>query len=772
MSARRAGAPMILFRTFLAALLALIALPATVAVVTAAPAHAEDNGVGLTPALGWSSWSFVRRNPTAAIIDAQADALRSSGLAAIGYQYANLDDFWYICPGSQGPNVDADGRWVIDPTKFPNVGAENGIQAVADHVHGDGLKFGLYVTPGISAQAVAQNTAIAGTPYHADDIATGAAEANYNCGGMVGIDYSKPGAQAFIDSWADQFASWGVDYLKLDGVGLNDVGDVAAWSQALRQTGRPIHLELSNSLAISAAGTWAKYSNGWRTGGDIECYGCEANGSSYPLTDWDQIQGRFDQVAAWQPYGGPGGFNDYDSIEVGNGAGDGLTPDERQTQLSLWALAASPLILGTDLTHLDPTDLGYLRNTAVLAVDQDAIDAGRIAGNATSQVFAKTEPNGDAIVGLFNTGDQPQVVSTTAGAVGLPASDSGYLLNNLWTHADSETAGTIAATVAPHGVALFRVRPGGRPRAVPPAVTTDLAGLSTLVAGQPTTATVSFTDDGVLPARQVRLALSTPDGWTATPASPTWFGSVGSGQTVHAEFHVLPPTSQQVFQTSTVTARAGYTWPAGGWSQQSVSHSVLSAPPVLAPYRTYSSAADAPAFFGQSGDTFGVSGAGPDLYAGTDTYSAVYLPAAVGPDSTVRTEVTRTQALSGYGKAGIMVRDDLTASGTGPEGVILYVSPSGGIQLEWNDNGGHYIDAVSPPNGSIAPVVPVWLTLRRAGDTYTGYYSTDGSTWKTVGSAQVPGQSSTQDAGLFVTSHTTGSPAQAVFSGLAVTPST
>src|SRR5690348_16673438 len=185
----------------------LIAVPLTAAVtVRSAPARAQDNGTGLTPAMGWSSWSFIRSHPTAAKIEAQADALKSSGLTRAGYQYVNLDDFWYVCPGSQGPAVDSFGGWVIDTSKFPPdpVTGHNGIQAVAAHVHSLGLKFGLYVTPGISRQAVAQNTPIEGTPYHAGDIATSASENNYNCGGMTGIDYSKPGAQAFIDSWADQ----------------------------------------------------------------------------------------------------------------------------------------------------------------------------------------------------------------------------------------------------------------------------------------------------------------------------------------------------------------------------------------------------------------------------------------------------------------------------------------------------------------------------------------------------------------------------------------
>jgi len=245
----------------------------------------EANGRGAHPGAGLEQLEFIRHDPTAADIEAQALAMKKSGLARAGYLYVNVDDFWYQCPGSQGPNVDQYGRWVIDATKFPPSGSENGIQVVADYVHSLGLKFGLYMTPGISDQAVAQNTPIEGTSDTADEIADGASEHNYNCGGMQGIDYSKPGAQAFINSWADQFASWKVDYLKLDGVGAGDIPDVQAWSTALAQTGRPIHLELSNSLAIANASTWAQYSNGWRTGGDIECYGCETSGTSYPLTD-------------------------------------------------------------------------------------------------------------------------------------------------------------------------------------------------------------------------------------------------------------------------------------------------------------------------------------------------------------------------------------------------------------------------------------------------------------------------------------------------------
>ena len=194
------------------------------------------------------------------------------------------------------------------------------------------------------------------------------------------------------------------------------------------------------------------------TNSDPRIYSCEKHGSSYPLTSWKDVEKRFNYIAEWQPYAGPGGFNDYDSLEVGNGTNDGLTTVERQTQLSLWALGSSPLILGVDLTHLDPLDLKYLKNTAVLAVDRDSIAARRDVNTGTQQVFTKKEANGDVIVGLFNTGSKAETVSVTASAAGLPKKEGGYSLENLWTGKMEKTGSTISATVPSHGVVLYRVR--------------------------------------------------------------------------------------------------------------------------------------------------------------------------------------------------------------------------------------------------------------------------------------------------------------------------
>ena len=429
------------------------------AALAASPrALAENNGLVVSaPQMGWSSWSFLRSSPTAAKDEAEASALVSSGLSADGYDYVNQDDFWYDCPGSQGPDVDSYGRWVTNATAFPASGSTNGIEVVANYVHNLGLKFGLYVTPGISDQAVSENTPIEGTSYTASEIADGDSENNYNCGGMQGINYSQPGAQAFINSWADEFASWGVDYVKIDGVGSFDTPDVQAWSTALKQTGRPMALELSNSLNINDATTWSSLANSWRTTGDIECY-CGSNGSSYPLTDWNNVSARFGAAADWQPYAGPGGWNDYDSIEVGNGDNDGLTIPERQTQLSLWSLASAPLLLGSDLTNLDSGDLALLKDTAVIGVDQDGIPADRVIDSGNEQVFDKRQQNGSWDIGIFNTDTSAsQTFSVSLAQLGLTGSAN---ITDLWSGgSDGTSTGTFTTTVQPGGVTLISATP-------------------------------------------------------------------------------------------------------------------------------------------------------------------------------------------------------------------------------------------------------------------------------------------------------------------------
>jgi Alpha galactosidase A/Alpha galactosidase C-terminal beta sandwich domain len=454
---RRSGASSI-GALLLAALVVLLGVPALAAAELNPPP-----GTDVSPVLGYSTWSFLRLNVSAEKDEAEARALSDSGLEQLGYDYLNQDDGWYVCPGPKGPSVDTYGRWVTNAHLFPpGPDGENGITALADYVHGLGLKFGIYVTPGISKQAVAENTPILGTGHTADEIATKRRENNYNCGGMVGIDYSRPGAQAFVDSTVDELAAWGVDFIKLDGITDANAPDIAAWSQAIRQSGRPMQLDATEGhFKVALASTLDEYATQWESSPDIECYECERGESSFPLTDYANVSVRFKTLASWHTFGGSqfNAYNDFDAVEVGDCEGDGLGVPARETVLSLWSLASSPLIIGANVTELCPTDLNMLENTAVLAVDQDGVVASPVSSGPNEQIVAKTVKNGDVVVGLFDTGNTERRLSTSASSLGMAPCKRGYALENLWTgQRSTESDGTIAAQVAPEGVALLEVK--------------------------------------------------------------------------------------------------------------------------------------------------------------------------------------------------------------------------------------------------------------------------------------------------------------------------
>ncbi len=443
------------------------ALLAALAVLLGAPAgalaeHEPLPGTDLSPVLGYSTWSSLRLNVSSETDEAEASALHDDGLEQLGYDYFDQDDGWYQCPGPQGPNVDADGRWVTDAQLFPpGPDGENGISALASYVHGLGLKFGIYVTPGISKQAVAANTPILGSDETAAEIATGKRENNYNCGGMVGLDYSRPGAQAYVESIVSEFAAWGVDYIKLDGITNANAPDIEAWSEAIRQAGRPMQLDVTEGhFTVALAHTLDEYATQWEVSPDIECYECEPEGSSFPLTDYKNVRLRFSTLANWHKFSGShfDAYDDLDSVEVGNCEEDGLSVAARETVLSLWSLASSPLIIGADLTDLCPSDLKMLENTAVLAVDQDGVAASPISHGKGEQVIAKTVKDGDVVVGLFDTGDTTRSLSTRTSALGMASCQRGYLVENLWTGAQStDSDGRITASVPADGVKLLDV---------------------------------------------------------------------------------------------------------------------------------------------------------------------------------------------------------------------------------------------------------------------------------------------------------------------------
>jgi alpha-galactosidase len=415
-----------------------------------APALAENNGAAATPQAGWSSWSFLRSNPTEANIKAQAQAMHDTGLVSHGFTYANIDDFYYLNPAS---TVDQYGRWVVNTTRFPD-----GMANVASYVHNLGEKFGMYLTPGIPVAAYNQNTPIQGTSFHARDIvsSTTTYEANYNFGNgaMYYIDFAKnpAAAQAFLNSWANLLASYGADYLKLDGVGDGDIGDVTGWSTALKQSGRTIHFELSNSLDVNNGAIWKANANGWRTEGDIECY---CSSTSYPLTSWGNMSRRFNDLPAWVQWDGTGGWGDPDSVELGNGSNDGLTADERRTQMSLWSLSSAPLVLGSDLTHMDSADLALLTNDEILGVDRSGAPAHPVVQGATAQVWWAATSSTAYNVGLFNLSGATATVTVSWSDLAFSGSAT---VRDLWSHTDlGSFTGSYSVSLPAHGSTVLHV---------------------------------------------------------------------------------------------------------------------------------------------------------------------------------------------------------------------------------------------------------------------------------------------------------------------------
>jgi hypothetical protein len=409
-------------------------------------ADMANGGVGLAarPYMGWSSWSKLRGSVSDAMARAQADAMAKQ-LLAFGYRYINIDSGW------QG-GFDGNGRPRAN-NKFPDMAA------LAAYVHGKGLAFGIYLLPGLDQSVWTANSPILGTPYHAQDIVSDTTQPGNTLGrGALKIDYSRPGAHEYIQSCADLLASWGVDFIKMDFVGpgggrvpADNRADIQAWRQALDKTGRDIWLELSNSLAIADVAAWKAYANGWRITGDIENYG------GTTLTIWGKVSGRFAAAAKWAQYAGPGGWNDLDSLELGAGANDGLTADERQTTMTLWAVSAAPLSLGADLTALDNADLPLMTNMEVIAVDQAGVAAHPLSTASNQQVWVAKQPDGARVVALFNLDAAAAPVTVQWSDLGLSGPAT---VRDLWARMDlGAINGSYSATLPAHGSRLLKITP-------------------------------------------------------------------------------------------------------------------------------------------------------------------------------------------------------------------------------------------------------------------------------------------------------------------------
>jgi alpha-galactosidase len=384
-------------------LLSLVVMPVFVAATTT-PASAKlprlENGLARTPPMGWNSWNKFGCGVSDTLVRQTADAMVSSGMAAAGYQYVNIDDCWSVT------TRDANGNLQPDPTKF-----SNGIKAVADYLHSKGLKLGIYGDRGTTTCA------------------------NY------------PGSYGHETQDANTWASWGVDYLKYDNCAV--VGDMqtdlAKMRDALATSGRPIVFSISTWWM--SLPTFPELGNLWRTSGDI-------------TDSFTSVMGNIDSNNTTAQYAGPGHWNDPDMLEVGNGA---MTDTEYRAHFSMWAIAAAPLIAGNDLRNMTQATKDILTAPEVIAVDQDSlgVQGTKVTDNGSGlQVWAKTlSGTNTKAVALLNRSGASANITVNWSDIGLSGSAT---VRDLWARADlGSFSGSYTASVPSHGVVLIKVVASG-----------------------------------------------------------------------------------------------------------------------------------------------------------------------------------------------------------------------------------------------------------------------------------------------------------------------
>jgi alpha-galactosidase len=379
--------------SFLVAFLVLIAAP---------PAHAASNGLALTPPMGWNSWNHFGCNLNESVIQQTASAMVSSGMQVAGYEYINLDDCW------MASSRDANGNLVPDPVKFPS-----GMPALVGYIHNLGLKIGLYEDAGTAT-----------------------------CQGY-------PGSYGYYQQDANTFASWGIDYIKLDwcntggNLNLDPPTQYAQFAQALANSGRPITLSICDWGADTPWVWGPATGNLWRTTGDI--------GDS-----WLSMVTNMDANSALAGSAAPGAWNDPDMLEVGNG---GMTDAEYQTHFSMWAMMAAPLIAGNDLTNMDSASLATLTNSEVIAVDQDpsGVQGVLLFDNGSGQEAWAKKVSGATVVSLLNESASTSTVTFNWSDIGLDSTQT-VPVRDLWAHRDLGTfSNSFSAAVPSHSVVMLKI---------------------------------------------------------------------------------------------------------------------------------------------------------------------------------------------------------------------------------------------------------------------------------------------------------------------------
>ena len=438
--------------------LGLAAATPLVASTTVRAAIKPPGVLAPTPPMGWNSWNSF--GPTVNETQARETArIMAEKLLPFGYNVFTIDIQWYE-PEAKSytynsepvPAIDGYGRLLPAPNRFPSSAGGKGFAPLAAEVHKLGLKFGVHLMRGIPRLAVKLNLPVLATKYRAQDIADTSSICPWNPD-MYGVDMRKAGAQAYYDSVFRLFASWGVDFVKMDDMSRPydaHAPEIEAAHKAILATGRPIVLSLSpGETPVARAEHVRRNAQMWRISDDF-------------WDEWPLLEAQFTRLENWNPHRRPGGWPDADMLPLGRlalGQRDTkFTPAEQRTVMTLWSIARSPLIMGGDLRHLDAPTLALLANPEVIAVNQHSSDNQPLFIEDGMRIWAaRPEGSADLYVALFNTTDKPRELGVDFRWFGL---NSPLSVRDLWERKPVGIAAKrLSATLPAHGAGMYRLGP-------------------------------------------------------------------------------------------------------------------------------------------------------------------------------------------------------------------------------------------------------------------------------------------------------------------------
>lgn len=419
------------------------------------------------PPMGWNSWDCYGAGVTEDELLGNAEFMRDR-LKQYGYQYVVCDIQWYE-PAAKG-NVynnfadlcmDEYSRLIPAVNRFPSSANGAGFKPIADKIHSMGLKFGIHIMRGIPRQAVHRNTRIYGTTARARDIASQFSLCPWNTD-MYGVDTEKRGAEEYYDSLFKLYASWGVDFVKVDDIANTEFSPQNPYSAekeiemiraAIDRSGRDIVLSLSPGPApLNKAEHLSENANMWRISGDF-------------WDRWDKLLNMFSLCEKWYPYVKDGSFPDCDILPLGKlcidgsymgdmGRDSGFTKDEQKTMMTLWAVFRSPLFFGGELRLTDNYTLSLVTNPEVINVNQNS-EKPLFVYNKGGIAVWQTKIENCTAVAVFNLSDEEKHYKLSFSDLGI---ENVRAVRDLWARKDiPKCENDVTVSLKPHSSEFFEI---------------------------------------------------------------------------------------------------------------------------------------------------------------------------------------------------------------------------------------------------------------------------------------------------------------------------